>query len=135
MEDSSLTDCPFCALPAERILERNDQAIAVADAFPVSPGHTLVMPRRHLASFFELTKDEILSIHDLLDRVRQRLDASLKPAGYNIGANVGPVSGQTILHVHIHLIPRFPGDVADPFGGVRNTIPGRGRYPFVDSGT
>jgi diadenosine tetraphosphate (Ap4A) HIT family hydrolase len=127
------TDCPFCWLPTERILETNAQALAVADAFPVSPGHTLVIPRRHVASFFELTEDEVTAVHELLCRMKGRLDEDLNPAGYNIGINVGAVSGQTVAHVHVHLIPRYVGDVADPVGGVRNILPGRGRYAGTDA--
>jgi diadenosine tetraphosphate (Ap4A) HIT family hydrolase len=115
-------------LPAERILEANAQALAMADAFPVTPGHTLVIPRRHTVSFFELTEEEIIAVHELLRRMKHRVDDTLKPAGYNIGVNVGTVAGQTVKHVHFHLIPRYSGDVADPVGGVRNVIPGKGRY-------
>lgn len=123
------SDCPFCWLPAERILEANSYGFAVADAFPISAGHTLIIPRRHVISFFELTEEEVIAVHDLLRRMKDRLDETLKPGGYNVGINVGAVAGQTVAHVHVHLIPRYPGDVADPAGGVRNTIPGRGRYP------
>ena len=128
MSDSRPTDCPFCSLPAERILKRNALALAVGDAFPVSAGHTLIIPRRHVISFFELTEDEVTAIYRLLRRMRGQLEKDLKPGGYNIGINVGAVSGQTVPHVHVHLIPRHAGDVADPIGGVRNVIPGRGRY-------
>jgi diadenosine tetraphosphate (Ap4A) HIT family hydrolase len=102
--------------------------VAVADAFPVSAGHTLVIPRRHVTSFFELTEGEVVAVYELLRRVKVRLDGELKPGGYNVGVNVGAVSGQTVGHVHVHLIPRYPGDVPDPVGGVRNVIPGKGRY-------
>jgi diadenosine tetraphosphate (Ap4A) HIT family hydrolase len=127
MSDSK-TDCPFCALPADRVLDGNAHALAVADAFPVSAGHTLVVPRRHVADFFELTAAEVVAVHELLRRTRDHLDRTLSPGGYNIGVNVGATAGQTILHAHVHLIPRYPGDLADPTGGVRNIIPGRGRY-------
>jgi diadenosine tetraphosphate (Ap4A) HIT family hydrolase len=129
MRNSNPTDCPFCRLPGERILASNAEALAIADAFPVSPGHTLVIPRRHVTSFFELTGDEVAAVYELLGQAKDRLDETLEPGGYNIGINVGAVSGQTVAHVHVHLIPRYLGDVADPVGGVRNTIPGRGRYP------
>jgi diadenosine tetraphosphate (Ap4A) HIT family hydrolase len=121
-------DCPFCHLPSDRILEDNAHAAAVADAFPVSPGHTLVIPKRHSAGFFELGLDEITAVYELLCRMKARLDDTLKPAGYNVGINIGEVAGQTVGHVHVHLIPRFPGDVAEPRGGVRNVIPGKGQY-------
>src|SRR3954465_10291304 len=114
MSESRPTDCPFCRLPAERGLDSNAHARAVADAFPVSAGHSLILPRRHIADFFELTAAEVAAVHELLLRARDRLDRSLSPAGYNIGVNVGATAGQTIFHVHVHLIPRYPGDVTDP---------------------
>ncbi len=121
-------DCPFCHLPADRILDDNAHAVAVADAYPVSPGHTLVIPKRHRASFFELSMDEITAVYELLRRMKARLDGTLKPAGYNVGINIGEAAGQTVGHVHVHLIPRFVGDVGEPRGGVRNVIPGKGPY-------
>jgi diadenosine tetraphosphate (Ap4A) HIT family hydrolase len=128
MSDSSPSDCPFCRLPPERVLDGNAHALAVADAFPMSRGHTLIIPRRHTASFFDLTAEEVTAVYGLLRRMKERLGNALGPGGYNVGVNVGAVAGQTIDHVHVHLIPRFPGDVADPRGGVRHVIPGRGRY-------
>jgi diadenosine tetraphosphate (Ap4A) HIT family hydrolase len=128
MRDPRAIDCPFCQLPAQRVLDSNAHALAVADAFPVSPGHTLIISRRHVADFFELTEGEEAAVHELLCRMKDRLASTLKPDGWNIGVNVGTVAGQTVLHVHVHLIPRYPGDVADPVGGVRNVIPGRGHY-------
>src|SRR5438132_56742 len=85
MRDSEASDCPFCRLPPSRILEENSLAVAVADAYPVSPGHTLVIPKRHSACFFELTADEITAIYELLRRVKTSLDLSFNPAGYNVG--------------------------------------------------
>ena len=122
------SDCPFCHLPPGRILDSNAHAVAVADAFPVSPGHTLVIPNGHGACFFELALDEITAVHELLNRMKARLDEMLKPAGYNVGINIGEVAGQTIGHLHVHLIPRFLGDVTEPRGGVRNVIPGKAAY-------
>jgi diadenosine tetraphosphate (Ap4A) HIT family hydrolase len=106
----------------------NVHAVAIADAFPVSPGHTLVISKRHSACFFELTVDEITAVHELLHQMKIRLNNEFKPAGYNIGVNVGEAAGQTVMHLHIHLIPRFVGDVIEPQGGVRNLIPGKGPY-------
>jgi diadenosine tetraphosphate (Ap4A) HIT family hydrolase len=123
MSDSSPTDCPFCLLSPERVLDANAQAVAVADAFPVSAGHTLIIPRRHVASYFELTEAEVVAVHELLLRMKDRLGESLEPCGYNIGINIGAVAGQTVGHVHVHLIPRYAGDVPDPVGGVRNVNP------------
>jgi diadenosine tetraphosphate (Ap4A) HIT family hydrolase len=121
-------DCPFCNLVPDRILDSNAHAVAVADAFPVSPGHTLVIPKPHNSCFFELALDEIAAVHELLCRRKAHLEETLKPAGYNIGINFGEAAGQTIGHLHVHLIPRFRGDVAELRGGVRNVIPGKGPY-------
>ena len=121
-------DCPFCSMSAERIREVNDHAFVVDDAFPVTPGHTLVISRRHVADFFELTAEEIISMLNLLRIAQQRLGENLRPAGYNVGINVGAAAGQTVFHVHIHLIPRYEGDVPDATGGVRNLVPGKGHY-------
>jgi diadenosine tetraphosphate (Ap4A) HIT family hydrolase len=128
MNASNPGDCPFCQVPEARVIESNSHALAIADAFPVSPGHTLIIPRRHVASFFELTGAEVLAIHELLGDLRLRLDDSLHPPGYNVGINVGTAAGQTVMHAHVHLIPRYRGDVPDPVGGVRNIIQGKGRY-------
>ena len=115
-------------MPQERIREACDYAFVVDDAFPVSRGHTLVIPRRHAADIFDLTKEETISLLQLLWQARTRLDFSLKPSGYNIGVNVGRAAGQTVMHVHVHLIPRYSGDVHNPTGGVRHVIPGKGSY-------
>lgn len=128
MSDLRPSNCPFCWLPTERILKANAHAIAMADAFPVTAGHTLIIPRRHVMSFFKLIEDEVKAIYELLRQMKDQLDENLAPGGYNVGVNVGTVAGQTIEHVHFHLIPRYSGDVTDPVGGVRNIIPGKGRY-------
>jgi diadenosine tetraphosphate (Ap4A) HIT family hydrolase len=120
--------CPFCAVPASRRVAENAMAVAIRDAFPVNPGHTLVMPRRHVASWFETSQEERLAILELVDETRTQLDTELRPGGYNIGINAGEPAGQTVMHVHVHLIPRFAGDVDDPAGGVRFVIPKRGNY-------
>jgi diadenosine tetraphosphate (Ap4A) HIT family hydrolase len=128
MSDSTKTDCPFCNLDPTRIQAENNLAIATADAFPVSPGHTLVLARRHVSDFFELSAAEVAAVFELVFEMKRRLAAEHHPGGFNVGVNVGPVAGQTVMHVHVHLIPRFPGDVAEPRGGVRNVIPGTGCY-------
>jgi len=120
--------CPFCALPSARILLHNDLAVVVRDAYPVSPGHTLVIPVRHVVSFFETTADERSAMHSLMDTAKNFLQTEFEPAGYNIGINDGPSAGQTINHLHIHLIPRYLGDRPDPRGGVRWVIPERADY-------
>lgn len=120
--------CPFCTLPQERIIKSNDSGIVILDGFPVSPGHILIIPRRHIASFFDLTDDERNNLMLLLEEAKNLNDEELRPAGYNIGINDGPVAGQTIPHLHIHLIPRYTGDCKDPRGGVRWVIPERADY-------
>ena len=120
--------CPFCALPRERIIAANELALAVRDAYPVTPGHTLIITRRHVESWFGTTAGERLAIFELAERCRVELEAELEPEGYNLGVNVGAAAGQTVMHVHVHLIPRFKGDVEDPTGGIRNVIPGKANY-------
>lgn len=98
--------CPFCTLPDNRILLADPLAVVIRDAYPVSPGHTLIIPRRHLASFFDVTEAERRSFLALIDRARSELDTELNPAGYNIGINDGTAAGQTVLHLHVQLIAR-----------------------------
>ena len=124
----SKASCPFCALPAERILLLADEALVIRDAFPVSPGHTLVIPRRHIGSFFELTDAERACMVELLAKAKAELDLSFQPDGFNIGINDGAAAGQTVQHLHLHLIPRYLGDVPDPRGGVRWVMPGKAKY-------
>jgi len=120
--------CVFCTLPPERAVLATPLAVAIRDGFPVSPGHTLIVPRRHVASFFEITDDERAELMSLLDRAREGLDREFRPAGYNIGINDGAAAGQTVPHLHIHLIPRYPGDREDPRGGVRWVLPEKAAY-------
>jgi diadenosine tetraphosphate (Ap4A) HIT family hydrolase len=120
--------CPFCTLPAERVADRNELAVSIRDAYPVALGHTLVIPTRHVVSFFELDATEQAAMLELLRRARQRLQQEFAPDGYTIGINDGPAAGQTVPHVHLHLIPRRVGDVPDPRGGVRWVVPDRARY-------
>lgn len=123
-------DCPFCHLPGERIIVENQRAVAVRDRFPVTPLHTLIIPRRHVSSYFELTTEELAACHRLLSRMRDEiLTEDERVEGFNVGINVGEAAGQTIRHCHIHLIPRRRRDVTDARGGVRHTIPGKGCYP------
>jgi diadenosine tetraphosphate (Ap4A) HIT family hydrolase len=120
--------CPFCTLPSERIVEENELAVLMLDGYPVSPGHSLVIPKRHVRSFFETTEQERLSILALLDRAKALVHESRHPDGYNIGINDGSAAGQTVPHLHIHLIPRYVGDQDDPRGGVRWVIPEKADY-------
>jgi diadenosine tetraphosphate (Ap4A) HIT family hydrolase len=120
--------CPFCCLPQERIVLQNDLALVIRDGYPVSPGHTLIIPKRHIGSFFEATAAERESLLHLLDEAKATLDAEFHPAGHNIGINDGAAAGQTVPHLHIHLIPRYAGDSADPRGGVRWIFPNKAKY-------
>jgi diadenosine tetraphosphate (Ap4A) HIT family hydrolase len=122
------TPCPFCTLPPERIILTNTLAIAIRDAFPVSPGHTLIIPKRHVATFFDTTTEERLALSELLDRAKRDLDVELNPAAYNIGINDGPAAGQTVPHLHMHLIPRYAGDATDSRGGVRRIFAKKAKY-------
>jgi diadenosine tetraphosphate (Ap4A) HIT family hydrolase len=121
-------DCPFCSLPETRIVDSNTLAVAVRDAFPVAPGHTLVIPLRHVGSFFDLQECEQLAMLTLLGRARARLEGEFAPAGCTIGINDGRAAGQTVPHVHLHLIPRHYGDVPDPRGGIRCVVPDNANY-------
>jgi superfamily II DNA or RNA helicase/diadenosine tetraphosphate (Ap4A) HIT family hydrolase/HKD family nuclease len=118
----------FFSIDPSAWVAHNELAFAVRDAFPVSPGHTLVVTRRLVATWWDATLEEQHAVLDLVDRVRRRLDAEYGPAGYNVGFNAGAAAGQTVAHLHVHVIPRFVGDMADPRGGVRHVIPGRGNY-------
>lgn len=120
--------CPFCILPPKRIIDFNDLALVIRDGYPVSPGHTLVIPKRHVGSWFEITPEEQSAMLDLLGKAKAVLEEELKPDGYNIGINDGPSAGQTVPHLHMHLIPRYKGDIEDPRGGVRWIIPGKAKY-------
>ncbi|MDD1724249.1 MAG: HIT family protein [Methanospirillum sp.] len=119
--------CIFCTPGADIILENLD-AYARFDAHPVSPGHLLVIPKRHIGSLFEATPAELAGLWNLLEKAKQYLAERFNPNGYNIGVNDGTAAGQTIMHLHIHLIPRYTGDMDDPRGGVRGVIPGRQKY-------
>jgi ATP adenylyltransferase len=121
--DSKTADCVFCAMADEKIVAQNPFAYAVRDIAPVTPLHTLILPRRHVASFFDLDAREKQAIDELLDSRQQAILADDPAvAGFNVGINVGAAAGQTIFHCHIHLIPRRVGDVADPAGGVYSAL-------------
>lgn len=128
MIQETATPCPFCTLPPERIVAQNEHAVAIRDAFPVSPDHTLIIPKRHVQSFFDTTQEEKLALLALLDQVGADLRVCPESDAFNIGINDGPAAGQTVPHLHIHVIPRYAGDVADPRGGVRWVIPDKANY-------
>ena len=120
--------CPFCGLAPEEAVCGNEWALAFRDGYPVAEGHTLIIPLRHVASWFDATPQEQRAILDLVVKVKDELDAELTPEGYNVGFNLGQAAGQTVGHLHVHVIPRHAGDVDDPTGGVRLVIPDRGNY-------
>ena len=120
--------CPFCSPGPDVIVLENALAYARFDRYPVSPGHLLIIPRRHFSSLFEATDEEVAYLWELITRAKVLLDEDFHPAGYNIGVNDGIPAGQTIPHLHIHLIPRNPGDMDDPRGGVRGVIPEHQKY-------
>jgi ATP adenylyltransferase len=122
--------CPFCEMPGDRMVSENELAYAIRDAFPVTPLHTLLIPKRHVQGYFELDSAELEACRQLLHREKaaiEREDGDVQ--GFNVGVNDGEAAGQTVFHCHIHLIPRRKHDVEDPRGGVRNVIPGRAAYP------
>ncbi|MGP0024858.1 MAG: DEAD/DEAH box helicase family protein [Streptosporangiaceae bacterium] len=121
-------DSPFLAVPTSEWLAANDHAFVIADRFPVSPGHALVVPRRAIATWWEASDDERADILALINEVKCQLDVELRPDGYNVGFNAGAAAGQTVRHFHVHVIPRYLGDVPDPRGGVRHAIPAKGNY-------
>ncbi len=137
-EHENADRCPFCTLDRSRVFTENELAMAILDAFPVTPGHTLIIPKRHMVSFFEATADERSAMFELLGGVRESMlncsppyadrAGSFVPDGFNIGINDGVAAGQSVMHLHIHLIPRYTGDCESPRGGVRWVFPERAVY-------
>ncbi len=119
--------CLFCT--PRGVTRRNELAYCARDSFPVSPGHSLIIPFRHCADFFDLSPEEMAACMELLLATREDLEEELRPDGYNVGVNVGRAGGQSVLHVHVHLIPRYAGDHPSPQGGVRQIIPWKADYP------
>lgn len=122
--------CVFCEYLKDRkkIIYENELAFAIYDGFPVNKGHMLILPKRHVSSYFELREDEKYDILLLLEISKKHIDQLFKPDGYNIGINEGVYAGQTIMHCHVHLIPRYIGDVDYPQGGIRGVIPKKQKY-------
>lgn len=124
-----INTCLFCNIPQERVVEENEHAYAIRDGFPVTDGHSLIIPKRHVEDYFGLNEAEVIACNSLLRILRtEALDSDVSIKGFNVGMNSGIVAGQTIFHCHIHLIPRREGDVENPRGGVRHVIPGKGNY-------
>jgi diadenosine tetraphosphate (Ap4A) HIT family hydrolase len=126
------TSCLFCNPPAGRVFLRDDLVYGLWDGYPVSPGHALLIPFRHVPTWFDVNDEERLTLMRAVDAARAIIEKDHRPDGYNIGMNCGAAAGQTIFHLHVHLIPRYLGDAADPRGGVRNAIPGKGNYVPAD---
>jgi diadenosine tetraphosphate (Ap4A) HIT family hydrolase len=123
--------CKYCSQEyqkSDRNILENQFFIANFDNHPVTEGHTKVIPKRHVNKLVELTEEELVSMRDIISKVQKRIDKEYHPQGYNIGINEGEAAGQTVFHLHIHIIPRYNGDVPNPVGGVRNIIPGKGDY-------
>lgn len=123
-----MNSCQFCTPNQSVILLANDRALAIPDAYPVTAGHTLIVPKRHIMSFFEASKEEQTALFDLVAKMRQLILQDRQPDGFNIGINDGIAAGQTVMHLHIHLIPRYAGDTEDPRGGVRWIMPKNAPY-------
>ena len=121
--------CIFCKIIKEELQFENSLAYSSIDSYPVSEFHSLIVPKRHVETYFELTYEEIQACNELILKTKEKIlkkDSSVK--GFNIGTNAGKVAGQSIMHCHIHLIPRRKGDVEDPQGGVRSVIPKKQHY-------
>jgi diadenosine tetraphosphate (Ap4A) HIT family hydrolase len=125
-------NCPFCNLEKSRILIENEYAIGFFDGYPISPGHALVIPKKHVASFFELPESCCFEILKVVSLLRSMLVKDFGTSDFNIGLNDGKLAGQTVMHSHIHIIPRNSGDVADPRGGLRWVIPAKAEYWLDD---
>jgi diadenosine tetraphosphate (Ap4A) HIT family hydrolase len=123
------SSCPFCArLQGEDLLAENELAVAFTDAFPLTPGHALIVPRRHEPDYFALSEAEQEAMWRLVPQVRGIIKENHRPDGFNIGLNAGEAAGQTIGHAHLHVIPRYKGDVEDPRGGIRWILPEKAPY-------
>ena len=120
--------CPFCHRDSARVVAEDDLTVIYKDGFPLSLGHTLIIPKRHIATLFEATDAEQLALLKALSAARAILDEAHHPDGYNIGINQGAAAGQTVAHLHVHLIPRYQGDTKDPRGGVRWVLPAKAKY-------
>lgn len=128
MTDHTAKPCPFCQRDPARVLGEDDLSVIYQDGFPVSTGHTVIIPKRHVATLFEASEAEQLALLKALNRAKALLDETYHPDGYNIGINHGEAGGQTVFHLHIHLIPRYNGDCEEPRGGVRWVLPEKARY-------
>jgi diadenosine tetraphosphate (Ap4A) HIT family hydrolase len=125
----NLNTCPFCNhQESKAVIIKSEMAFSIYDRYPVNPGHALVIPKRHCADYFALSIDEQSACWEMVNQVKEVIDQTFNPDGYNIGINNLESAGQTLPHVHIHLIPRYKGDVLRPQGGIRGVIPGKKEY-------
>jgi len=120
-----IQSCPFCSPNDQETIVRNTLCYALWDRFPVSKGHLLVIPFRHTPDYFSLTPDEKLAMTELIEECRKIIEDNFRPAGYNLGYNIGEAAGQTVMHCHCHFIPRYSGDTDNPRGGVRRVVAGK----------
>jgi diadenosine tetraphosphate (Ap4A) HIT family hydrolase len=118
----------FLQIPEERKIYKNDYFFIIRDAFPVSPGHLLIISNQLKKDYFSLSEDEKQYLTKTIEAAKEIIEREYEPDGYNIGMNCGETAGQTVFHFHCHLIPRYKGDMQDPRGGVRHCIPGKGYY-------
>lgn len=122
-------NCIFCNMESSRKIDKDGLFYVIRDGFPVTDLHTLIVPNRHVETYFELTEDEVLALNSMINKHKQLIEEEDPTvSGFNIGMNCGEDAGQTVFHCHIHLIPRRKGDVDEPRGGVRHLIPGKGSY-------
>lgn len=124
-----MKDCIFCNMESSRKIDENDLFYVIRDGFPVTSLHTLIIPKRHVETYFGLTEAEVLSMNILINKHKELIEKEdTTVTGFNIGMNCGEDAGQTVFHCHVHLIPRRKGDMDEPRGGVRHIIPDKGYY-------
>jgi diadenosine tetraphosphate (Ap4A) HIT family hydrolase len=120
--------CPFCTPADGRICFDSGLVFSMPDGYPISPGHSLIILKRHIETWFEATAEEKAAMITAIDQVKVIIEHEHKPTAWNIGVNSGRDAGQTVPHLHLHVIPRYPGDIDDPRGGIRNILPGKARW-------
>ncbi|MCW8892990.1 MAG: HIT family protein [Deltaproteobacteria bacterium] len=128
MNTNETSECLFCRYDNALYIHENSLAFAIADTFPLTQGHTLILPKRHIESLFDASPDEIQALFSLINAARNQLDNQCRPDGFNVGVNDGTAAGQTLMHLHVHLIPRYQGDKEDPRGGMRWIMPDKADY-------
>ena len=126
-QEKTIPACVFC-IPNRDIVADSRLSLAFFDGFPVSKGHVLIVPKRHVRTIWDMDEEEYIDAFELVRKVKSILAERLKPDGFNVGVNCGEAAGQSVWHAHIHVIPRYKGDVSSSRGGVRNIIPGKGDY-------